>query len=98
MFSSRDLSCSATKFELVKEDSRSDAAFWKFLGDKRDSRKIPEELEKFIDPESEDTFEDAAKITNVVYEMDSSGNGNVILRHEIPQSTILNSSKVCFLN
>uniref|UniRef100_A0A914NZG1 Gelsolin-like domain-containing protein n=1 Tax=Panagrolaimus davidi TaxID=227884 RepID=A0A914NZG1_9BILA len=95
VIASRDLSCSASKFEHVKEDFRAELAFWEILGDKDDSRKIPKELEKFIDPENvEDLFEDYVKIANTVYKMNSKGIGTMILTGDIPHSSILDSSKI----
>uniref|UniRef100_A0A914XXZ0 HP domain-containing protein n=1 Tax=Panagrolaimus superbus TaxID=310955 RepID=A0A914XXZ0_9BILA len=92
---SRDLSCSASKFEHVKDDSRAERAFWEFLGDKDQSRRIPEELERFMDSENEeDLFEDSVKIANTIYEMDSDGNGTIVSKGDIPHSSILDSSKI----
>uniref|UniRef100_A0A7E4W0J6 HP domain-containing protein n=1 Tax=Panagrellus redivivus TaxID=6233 RepID=A0A7E4W0J6_PANRE len=96
---SRDLHCGATKFELVKEEPRSAAAFWKLLGGAStsvDTRRIPVELEPFLEVDEEPAaacFEDAIKASNSVHEFDQDG-AKLVLSGEIPHSRLLDSEKI----
>ncbi|KAE9554411.1 hypothetical protein FO519_002403 [Halicephalobus sp. NKZ332] len=98
--STRDLACTATRFELVKEDRHAESYFWQELRkaspeseDGYEVAKVPPEMEKFADPESENFFEDTANVINKVYEV-SESEVTLVMEGKAVFSGLLDSEKI----
>ena len=98
--STRDLACSATKIEFVKEDRHAQVFFWQELkrakpetGDGHEVIAVPQEMKKFVDPESEECFEDTVNLVNKVYEV-SETEATLVMEGKPIFSGLLNSEKL----